>query len=435
MSAQRVREGFRPTRLSKEKPQRAGGLNRGSGCLCPSRKLAETNVQHPGGAVMSNVVEFPAGGISGQLPASIDLADWQDKDPPARQWVVPDLIPVGCVTLLSGAGGLGKSALALDLMLAIATAGLHKGEAGVWLGRETKAFPPVSVGFFAEDDSDELVRRVKRMARARNLDLERLGSAVKIIPAPDDMDATIWFSAASPAAGATPLFDYLLDVVSTEGASLLVLDCTSAIFSGNEIVRSEVAGFMLALNQVARRYRIAILLLTHPSLEGMKGNGTSGSTAWINQCRSFLRLETPEGAPDELKLTHAKSNWSRKGTSIRLKFDGSEFTVLEVTEATEGGHGRRPARETRLSAGQEVCLQSLKKALDHGGETSPGGEIPTGVRVVKIDLWRRYFDSSTSALTAEARRQGWRRDTQALQSKGVICVASDRAWIPFGGQS
>jgi len=118
----------------------------------------------------------------------------------------------------------------------------------------------------------------------------------------------------------TPLMHALVAKVNEVGASLLVLDYAAAIFGGNELDRAQVSEFMRLLNAVAKENDIAILLLGHPSMEGMKGGrGTSGSTAWRNQSRSFLHLTVDEDQNDPdgrrlLTLAHTKSNYSRSGS-------------------------------------------------------------------------------------------------------------------------
>jgi hypothetical protein len=66
------------------------------------------------------------------------------KPVPAREWLVPDLIPHRTVTLLSGDGGTGKSLLALQLAVAAATGGR-------WVGRETTEGSVLYLS--AEDDA------------------------------------------------------------------------------------------------------------------------------------------------------------------------------------------------------------------------------------------------------------------------------------------
>ncbi len=48
------------------------------------------------------------------------FANWSASDPPALEWLVDGLIPMGTVTFLSGDGGLGKTQLGQQLVLAAA---------------------------------------------------------------------------------------------------------------------------------------------------------------------------------------------------------------------------------------------------------------------------------------------------------------------------
>ncbi len=71
----------------------------------------------------------------GAYPLPIEIIDpitWQDKPVPERRFVVPEMIPVHNVTKVSGDGGMGKSLLLMQLLVASA---LEKR----WLGRPTLA--------------------------------------------------------------------------------------------------------------------------------------------------------------------------------------------------------------------------------------------------------------------------------------------------------
>ena len=86
----------------------------------------------------------------------LDPITWQDQPIPERRWLVADLIPMQNVTMLSGDGGVGKSIVALQLMVACAIE--HR-----WLGQQTR--PCKVFGLFCEDDADELHRRLGDIAR------------------------------------------------------------------------------------------------------------------------------------------------------------------------------------------------------------------------------------------------------------------------------
>lgn len=81
----------------------------------------------------------------------INLAQLAGKPIPPRDWLVEDIVPAYQVTLLTGNGGDGKSLLAIQLGVAVATG-------TDWIG-----FLPKQGGVLlasAEDEHDEVHRRV-----------------------------------------------------------------------------------------------------------------------------------------------------------------------------------------------------------------------------------------------------------------------------------
>jgi RecA-family ATPase len=76
--------------------------------------------------------------------------DWQGVAVPERKWVVDKLMPLDNVTMLSGDGGVGKSQIALQLLISAALS-RH------WLGYPTLSCK--ALGVFCEDDEDEIHRR------------------------------------------------------------------------------------------------------------------------------------------------------------------------------------------------------------------------------------------------------------------------------------
>ncbi|MHC3128065.1 hypothetical protein OB03_12600, partial [Brevundimonas sp. GN22] len=103
----------------------------------------------------------------------VDLSAWIDREPDPREFLVDDLIPNGCVTALYGDGGSGKTLLAMWLMVAMASR-----YSLPWLGRKAKGWK--SVGLFAEDDGDEIVRRIHRICTGMGVDYSTV--APNIVP-------------------------------------------------------------------------------------------------------------------------------------------------------------------------------------------------------------------------------------------------------------
>jgi AAA domain-containing protein len=359
----------------------------------------------------------------------VDLLAWVDKDPPPRGWAVFETVPIGAVTSLYGHGGSGKSLLALDLI--VATAANCAEEQLSWLGRNVA--PGIAVGLFSEDDVDECVRRLKRICARRSLSLGQLAPGIQILPMVGEDATLVGFFPGTAQPYFTPLWHRLEALLADQFATLLILDFAAAVFGGDELKRDQVAAFMRALNGLAQRHSLAVLLLGHPSADGLRnGRGHSGSTAWHNHARAFLHLEASEEVSCDdrarLTLTVRKNNYARAGDKLTLAFDGTLFEVIAVETITH------KVRSPRLSHGQKICLQALKKALDEEGEPSPGGPVPAGVRCVRIDLWRRYAYQMGVSGSADdsSRRRAFFDTRRALQAKGLVGLAEPYAWLASG---
>ena len=88
-------------------------------------------------------------------PAPFTYVDIARATIPPREWAVADVIPARAVTLFSGNGAIGKSLLALQLCAATVLG-------GDWVTMLPGKGP--AIFFTAEDDDDELCRRLERIA-------------------------------------------------------------------------------------------------------------------------------------------------------------------------------------------------------------------------------------------------------------------------------
>lgn len=244
--------------------------------------------------------------------------------PPPRPWHVPDLIPGMTVTLCQGDGGTGKTLLALQL--AVATA-LGKS----WVGHDARAGNVIYLS--AEDDRDELHRRLADIAQSYGADLADL-TALKVVPLAGQ-DAVL--AGTGPRNGLltpTPLWSDLEAMVAAWEPVLIVLDNLADVFAGEENSRPHARQFISMLRGVAIRTGAAVLLIGHPSLSGLSsGSGSSGSTAWNNSVRSRLYLAKPASAdgidtdPDLRILTVKKANYAKTGGELRLRWYQGAFAL------------------------------------------------------------------------------------------------------------
>lgn len=353
-------------------------------------------------------------------PHFIDLASWTSA-PPEREWLVEGLIPIGAVTAMYADGGAGKSMSALTLMVAMAAEAASP--ASSWLSLTT--LRGASVGLFVEEDEHELVRRLQRIADASGVDFARLAGKVAVVPG-GAFDPVV-AQAAGSSCQATQVMQSLLDQATSIGARLIVLDYAAAVFGGDELNRTSVSDFMRLLNTLASDHGVAILLLGHPSMDGMRGGrGTSGSTAWRNQSRSFLLLErAPKCLPDgrtHLLLTLSKSNYAQPGKKLDIAFDGTVFEPIEVDQ--------RAARTGVMSRSHSVALKALETALNQSGFSKKdlsGAAIPVALKSTWRDL--SYSMGISVANTAEAKRKAFQNAVAALTQAGIAATDHDHAWL------
>lgn len=249
-------------------------------------------------------------------------ADMAATAPPERPWIVSGWLPSRQVTLLTGDGGTGKSQIAMQLQAA-ASAGMR------WLGLPVVACR--SIGLYAEDDQDELHRRLHGI-----MDLTGISAAALSMMHWRSVigdDAEMVEVDAGGTLVATAYFRDLERIVLSCGARLLVLDAITNLFGGDEIRRRQVNAFILLLRQLAIKMDGAVLLLGHPSASGIAtGSGLSGSTHWHNAVRSrfyFERASGEDADPNERTLSKLKANYAGSGDVLRVRWQPGGFIGLD----------------------------------------------------------------------------------------------------------
>lgn len=321
----------------------------------------------------------------------ICAADFAGAPIPRMRWHVPELIPAHNVTMLGGDGAAGKSLLALQLAEATA-------RGGDWIG--TAPEPGRVIFLRAEDERDELHRRLAainpNLAELHDLYLVPLAGKDAVLAAPDGREGLL---------KATPLFEALKRLVEKFKPGLLILDTLADLFGGDEIKKVHARQFIGLLRGLALDYEVTIVLLSHPSLSGMKtGEGTSGNTAWNNSVRSRLYLErqkNADGSEDDTDirvLTMKKANRAAIGGKIVVRYCEGRF-VREDAGAI--------ASEVEREA-ERVFLVLLRQFAKEGRSVSPSpsktyaptlfAEHPDAGRVAK-----EHFAKAMARLLSQGR--------------------------------
>lgn len=268
--------------------------------------------------------ESPSNSVSDLLPIVV-AAKLHGKPVPARLWHVADIIPARNVTMISGDGGTGKSLIALQLAVSTPL-GLP------WMGCEVAAGKALFLT--AEDEIDEVHRRLASICRHNNIGLDRCtGLDITSLAGLDALMAAMIGRTGTLVP--TGLYEAVARYIADQRPALVVLDTLADLFGGEENNRAHARQFVGLLRRLALEFSTTILLLNHPSLSGMdKGSGTSGSTAWNNSVRSRLYLTRNPENPDMRLLELKKSNYAGIGKQIRIQWIDGAFSAVGHTSQT-----------------------------------------------------------------------------------------------------
>jgi len=299
------------------------------------------------------------------------IANGQDKSPPPplprvdlpmpltdRAWL-NDFIPMFNVTLFSGEGAVGKS-IAL-LQLAAATV-LGKD----WFGTMPDFGPVLYIA--AEEDDDELRRRVEAIAKHYHTSREELQAHGLTILSFAGRDATLGKPDKFGMIAPTSLLERIRAEAISLRPKLIVFDTVADIFGGKEIDRTQTRQFITLLRGLAIDAQSALIMASHPSIAGIRDDtGISGSTAWHNSVRARLYFKAVANNGDETTartLEIRKNNYGPVTHAILVIWCDGVFVLQPSKSATDKAAVEKKAEDIfcilliRLhKQGRNVCGQ------------------------------------------------------------------------------
>lgn len=323
------------------------------------------------------------------------------KPVPIR-WLWPGWIARGKLTVLAGAGGSGKTTLAIGLIGTLTSRGR-------WPDGELCANPGNALIWSSEDDpADTLVPRLM----AAGADLSRVHIIQGRVNSAGESEPF------DPAAD----FDLLRDAVELiGGASLLLLDPVVNVVKGDMHRANEVRRSLQSVVDFAEAHQCAVLGISHFS----KGSGASspadrviGSQAFGALARAVLVAAKQEDS-DVRVLARAKSNISNDQGGVGYVVepctvgDGIETTRVLWGERIEGSAREILADVEGIGddgqrSEQEDAEQFLQDLLSAG---------PVPVKQIKADASGAGF--------------AWRTIERAKKSIGVdaVKVGMKEGWV------
>ena len=191
-----------------------------------------------------------------KIYTATDILAWQEPE-----WLIGDYIHVGELGLLYGPPGSGKSFLALDWALHIATG-------QPWLGRFPVKRGPVF--YFVGEGVASLKKRLVAWSEARRCSLHELGAYFQCRAVSLRQDETI-----------TAIQEALIFFEDPQGKmgpgdicpSLIVVDTLSQFFGGGDENGADMTHFVDNLRVLSRDVDCAVLIIHHTNKSGLSERG------------------------------------------------------------------------------------------------------------------------------------------------------------------
>ena len=222
-------------------------------------------------------------------------------------WLWPGWLPAGMLTLLSGAGGTGKSTLAFNFAAAITTA-------GSWPDGQTYHQAENVLIWSSEDD---LARTIKPRLMAAGADLAKVHA---IQGTKDEYGEMLPFDPSHD-------IDTLREVAKRiGGVALLIIDPIVSAIAGDMHKANDVRRSLQPIVSFAEEFHCAVLGITHFAKNTSGRNATErviGSQAFAALARMVL-VTAKEEDSDQRVFTRAKSN-------ISIDTGGIHYTIEAVT--------------------------------------------------------------------------------------------------------
>jgi len=327
-------------------------------------------------------------------------------------------LPKGIVAMLVGEGGAGKSQAAIQLAIAVATAGITptlrarnddpwgdspggkapEPEGGLWLGTYKATAPGRVLLALAEEDEDEIRRRVWWTVRAMEgrEELYR-GPGGPRWPYAEAVNRNVrpWALHGVPCGFIEPkeadykptrAFETIREKLAESGPwALIVLDpATRFLGADSETDNKAATEWIARAQELTQLDGNPTVLIVHHSNKAARRDGSKdatasrGSSALTDGARWVAVLTEDDIADVQLSLV--KANYVRRGAPLDLvRGSGGQLGKMTDDERKERGEARFRARVEKEKKKRDEN-EELEKAINPAGGRQTGGGGPRAGR-------------------------------------------------------
>lgn len=327
------------------------------------------------------------------------------------EFLIDGLIETESLGVVFGDPGSGKSFMAVDLALSVATGTQFHGR-GVRQG---------PVFLIAGEGHNGLTRRFAAWSIYKGVSIESAPLFVSNRPAQ--------FLDAESAATVT---EAVRELAAHHGKpALIAIDTLARNYGpGDENSTSDMSAFVAAVDNLKAEFSGCAVALVHHTGHADKKRGRGaialkGALDWeylVEKTDKLIRLTSTKMKDAELPAPLA---FTLESVTLR---DGASSAALRETEA--------PSRTTRLKGKDQVAMTALTEALGKYGRTDMGPDYPRGVKVVSIEQWRSACAAHelTTGSSDSAARTAFMRAKDRLIDHDLVRGFNNHFWKVRGDE-
>ena len=283
------------------------------------------------------------------------LEEFEELEP---EWLIPDYIPLGCVTLLVGDGGVGKGMLWTNLVAAITT-----GKNSVF---DDAIGNPFSDGRVREHGSsvlilsqeDDVAHVLRRRLRSAGADAKK----VRVVDNSDPAFSRLFFGS-----------EDLHEAVRQASPKLVILDPIQAFMpEGAKLIdRGDVRRAMTALISLAAEFNCAVLVVVHTNKKSaVSGRQRMADSADIWDCaRSVLLVGNTDKTGRTKYVSVEKHNYTDADPkTVLYGFEGGKVVFRGITEQRDRDFVSANTTVQRASVCRDEATRIVLDCLSDGKE-------------------------------------------------------------------
>ena len=313
----------------------------------------------------------------------------------APEFVIEGLIETETLGLIFGDPGCGKSFLAVDIALSVASGTQFH-------GRDTRQG---AVFFIAGEGHNGLARRFAAWSKSRKVDLTS-------VPLFKSERAAQFLDSASSDAVA----EAVSELAASHGPpSLIIIDTLARNFgAGDENNTKDMSEFVAAIDSLKARFPSCSVLIVHHSGHSEKQRAR-GAMALKGALDCEFRVQKND---HQLALVNTKMKDAEPPLDMYFRFESVDLDGIAssaVIQATEA-----PERQHKLTPAQRLGQETYERAAKEGGVWDDGA-----FRGVHVEAWRHVFYAKHTGDNPATKRQAFSRVRQGLVENGQMIVNDD----------